>query len=289
MQADLQLCPPNPFRGLQPVLGWIALPIAWLLPFGVWKWGVALAIGGLLWSVDRLLRARPPLRLTVRATAEGVELVDVRNAVAESIRSADVAGVNVVLGSEGKGTHLRVERRRGDSLVFALARPDDAEATVGKLGLSFGVVGMRYQSPSLVFRYALLHMIFFLAGWAGAAWLAFGRPDATERSWLIGYCSLIWAPLGLATIVPTWIDLGRDRIAWRWGVLRRDVPVSDVVLVRSYPSEAPEARATRMRIVIRGGKAFSFSLVKSTPGLLAAVRRAVETAHEKAKMPGRPA
>ena len=93
--------------------------------------------------------------------------------------------MNVLPGSEGKVTHLRVERRRGNALVFSLARPEDAETTAAQLGLDFGAVGRRYQSASPVLRYPLIDMILFLTGAAGAAWLVFGRPDRSEQSWMI--------------------------------------------------------------------------------------------------------
>ena len=47
------------------------------------------------------------------------------------------------------------------------------------------------------------------------------------------YFRLVWIPLGLLDIIPTWVYVGRDGIAWRWLFFKRFVAFADLKNVSS--------------------------------------------------------
>lgn len=274
MARELQLRRLSPIERAEPYLGLSALPVVWVLPYSTWTWVALVSPTALLWAFDRAWRAKAPRFVTPRLTEAGVDLVDSAGSVVDRCGHADFDALTMVGDPKGAVTQLRVDRRRSPSLLFSVTGPEDAVAMARELGLDPVDARSRHRGGSLAMRFGLLHLLVFALGCACFGWLALGHPDAVDRSWILRYIDFVWLPVMLLTTVPTWIDVARDGIAWRWLFVRGNVPFAKILHVRPFPKNASDQNAVRVQLAVPGGKAHTLVLGPGARGVLEKVRQA---------------
>ena len=75
MSGPLRLRYPTRVDRYLPYAPFLAWPLIFTLPYGLWTWVIAFAPDLLVWLYRKAERARSPLLVEPRRTASGVELV----------------------------------------------------------------------------------------------------------------------------------------------------------------------------------------------------------------------
>ncbi len=131
-------------------------------------------------------------------------------------------------------------------------------------------------------KLAFLHLLAFFS----LMWFFWGKAEDVSRVWVLGFLYFVWMPFAVLTAVPTWIDVARDGIAWRWLFVRRFIPFSQVVSVTGLPKGSGEATAHRMRILTRDGRKYEVLLGPRARGVLTEVRLALAAPANAAPIEG---
>jgi hypothetical protein len=259
-----------------------ALPLIWLLPYGVWTWFIAWTPDALATALRWLWRKRAPIVVTAQRSGSGVVLLDGSGARVDGFEDSDVDALTTIVDARRRSIDLRVDRKGKRALVFELSG-DETPATVAKrLGVDIHHTRSRYQAASIALQRLVLP---FFAGLGCVGYSLVGSPDAETAQWLNRVTLYAFFPILLVINIPTALDVGRDGVAWRWLFIRRYLAFSNMVSLQPFPLGSTGDKVASIRMTKRDGTMVALLLGKKAAGAGAHLVAAFEASNRAAPPP----
>jgi hypothetical protein len=226
---------PRPTERWEPYVAFVVWPVIFLAPYGYWTWIVAFVPDVAMRAFRAILEARAPLEVTAKKTDRGIDLLGPDGARVDGFGHADVEAVTREIDRAGRTT-LRVARTRARDLLFPTSTLSEISEVSAALDLDLANARARYRAASRAARLGALLLI----GFALIVGTFIAKPTPEIARFIVRYTQFVTLPLLVLFAVPTWVDVGRDGIAWRWLFVRKYFPFA--ALTRVEPDRRVDPR-----------------------------------------------
>jgi hypothetical protein len=266
----------SPIEPYEPYVPFAAWPIIWVLPYGMWTWIIVFTPDMVLRALRWWRESRRPLDVSVKKTGSGVKLLGGDGHLVDRFAHSDVESVTRQQDGRGRTT-IRLSRKRGRDLLFLTTSEDEVDDVATSLDLDLTKARGRYRTLSRAARLSVL----LILGVGIIVWPLAATPTPEIAMWMGLYTRLVTLPLFVLFAIPTWVEVGRDGIAWRWLFIRKYFAFSSLQAVdaeRSIgnPKVLRIFTKDRAKYVLFLAKDFALPLVKHAADAFAAAQRRVE-------------